>query len=68
VSALPEQYLGKGDFLFRYHGEDIPAHGVLDGDVLIVSNASTAEPGALVVALENKRAVLGEYEVGEKIE
>lgn len=52
---LPARFVGDGRRLLRYRGDDFMARGIVDGDVLVVREAATADPGALVVALDGGR-------------
>jgi repressor LexA len=47
--VMPKQ--AKGDFLLRVRGDSMTGAGILDGDLVIVQQASDARNGEIVVAL-----------------
>jgi repressor LexA len=49
--AVPEPLGRRADFLLRVKGESMIKAGILDGDILVVQRAQTAEDGEIVVAL-----------------
>jgi repressor LexA len=49
--AVPEPLGRRADFLLRVKGESMINAGILDGDILVVQRAQTAEDGEIVVAL-----------------
>ncbi len=60
---LPESWVGKGRF-FALHakGESMKNIGICDGDIVIVRQQDTAEPGQVVVALlDDSTATLKRY-------
>ena len=60
---LPESWVGKGQF-FALHanGESMKNIGINDGDIVIVRQQDTAEPGQVVVALvDENTATLKRY-------
>ena len=49
--AVPEPLGRRADFLLRVKGDSMIDAGILDGDILVVQRAQTAEDGEIVVAL-----------------
>ena len=51
---LPERIFGRGEFyLLRAKGESMIEAGIGDGDLVLIRQQSTAEPGQIIVALVN---------------
>lgn len=52
--ALPERIFGRGDFyLLRAKGDSMINAGIESGDLVLIRQQSTADPGQIVVALVN---------------
>lgn len=49
--GVPEPLGRRADFLLRVKGDSMVNAGILDGDILVVQRAQTAEDGEIVVAL-----------------
>ena len=49
--GVPEPLGRRADFLLRVKGDSMIDAGILDGDILVVQRAQTAEDGEIVVAL-----------------
>lgn len=61
---LPEKIFGKGEFyLLRAVGESMIDAGIDDGDLVLIRQQSTADPGQIIVALVNddEEATLKRY-------
>jgi len=57
--ALPQELVGPGEhFLLHVRGDSMIGRGIFDGDLVIVQRASSAERGALVVALIGDEATV----------
>lgn len=51
---LPERIFGRGEFyLLRAKGESMIEAGIGDGDLVLIRQQSTADPGQIIVALVN---------------
>lgn len=51
---LPERIFGRGEFyLLRAKGESMIEAGIGDGDLILIRQQSTADPGQIIVALVN---------------
>lgn len=49
---MPEELLGRGNFYYlTASGDSMIEAGIMDGDIVLVRQQSTAEPGQIVVAL-----------------
>jgi repressor LexA len=56
---LPDRWFqGRVDFALRVVGDSMVGAGILDGDIALVRRQSTAEDGAIVVALLDDEATL----------
>ncbi len=64
TTTVPE-YI-EGDYCTRYRGEDVPAHAIRDGDVLVVAKPADEDPaaGTLVVTIEDRKGRLAEFAPG----
>lgn len=50
--ALPARYVSKGiNFMLKVHGESMIEVGIMDGDLILVQQAETANNGDIVVAM-----------------
>lgn len=59
---LPVSLFGKGDFfLLHANGDSMIEVGIDDGDLVLVRQQSTAEPGQIVVALMEDEATLKRF-------
>ena len=59
---FPVALLGQGNFfLLRAKGESMIEAGISDGDLVLVRQQSTAEPGQIVVALIDEEATLKRF-------
>ena len=56
--SLPTNALGEGLFCLRVQGESMIDIGILDGDVIVVRQQSTAENGEVVVAMIEDEATV----------
>lgn len=57
--ALPQSMLGNDDlFCLRVSGESMIEAGILDGDIVVIRQQSTAENGEIVVAMAEDEATL----------
>lgn len=57
--GLPKQIVGDGNsFLLTVYGESMVDAGILDGDIVVVMEQSTAENGDIVVALIDDEATV----------
>ncbi len=56
--SLPTNALGEGLFCLRVQGESMIEMGILDGDVIVVRQQSTAENGEVVVAMIEDEATV----------
>jgi len=60
--ALPESLVGRGDFYcLRAKGDSMINAGIFDGDLILVRQQPTAEPGQIVVALIGEEATLKRF-------
>lgn len=60
--ALPESLVGRGDFFcLRAKGDSMIDAGIFDGDLILVRQQPTAEPGQIVVALIGEEATLKRF-------
>lgn len=61
--TLPADLVGPGEhFLLRVRGDSMVGRGIFDGDLVIVRQQSSAERGALVVALIDGEATVKQLE------
>ena len=59
---LPVSLFGRGDFyLLRAKGESMIEAGIDDGDLVLIRQSDTADPGQIVVALMEDEATLKRY-------
>lgn len=59
---LPASLFGKGDFfILRANGDSIIGAGIDDGDLVLIRQQNTAEPGQIVVALMEDEATLKRF-------
>ena len=59
---LPKAYIGQGNYyLLRAKGDSMVEIGIDDGDLVLVRQESTAEPGQVVVALIEEEATLKRF-------
>ena len=59
---LPVSLFGRGDFfLLRANGDSMTEVGIDDGDLVLIRQSDTAEPGQIVVALMEEEATLKRY-------
>jgi len=58
---LPEMLLGRDRFALRVRGDSMRDAGILDGDTVIVKQASTAKNGDIVVALIDEEEATLKY-------
>ena len=59
---LPVSLFGRGDFfLLRANGDSMIEAGIDDGDLVLIRQSSTADPGQIVVALMEEEATLKRY-------
>ena len=59
---LPISIFGKGDFyILRANGDSMIEAGINDGDLVLIKQQNTAEPGQIVVALIDDEATLKRF-------
>ena len=59
---LPVSLFGRGDFfLLRADGDSMIEAGIDDGDLVLIRQSDTADPGQIVVALMEEEATLKRY-------
>ena len=59
---LPVSLFGKGDFyLLRANGDSMIEAGIDDGDLVLIRQQSSADPGQIVVALMEEEATLKRF-------
>jgi len=58
VPVPEEMFPGQDLFMLRVSGDSMIEAGILDGDMVVVSQQSTAEPGEVVVALLEEEATV----------
>ncbi len=59
---LPASLFGKGDFfILRANGDSMIGAGIDDGDLVLIRQQNTAEPGQIVVALMEDEATLKRF-------
>lgn len=59
---LPEALFGRGDFfILRAKGDSMIEVGIDDGDLVVIRQQNTANPGQIVVALMEDEATLKRY-------
>ncbi len=63
---LPARYAGKGsNFMLKVHGDSMIEAGIMDGDLILVQEQSSAENGQIVAAMidgiESEATVKGYY-------
>ena len=58
---IPSIILQPGCFVLRVEGDSMSERGILDGDLVIVKPAETAQDGEIVVALVDDEATLKEF-------
>ena len=61
TTDLPGLSMDRGLFALRVSGESMIGDGIFDGDLIFVAPASTAKPGAIVVALIDDEATVKRY-------
>lgn len=60
--VLPENLIGRGEYYcLRAKGDSMIEAGILDGDMILVRQQPTAEPGQIVVALIGEEATLKRF-------
>lgn len=60
--TLPISLFGKGDFfILRANGDSMKGAGIDNGDLVLIRQQCTAEPGDIVVALMGEEATLKRY-------
>jgi repressor LexA len=55
---------GSGHFLLRVHGDSMDRAGIQDGDLVLVRQQDTAQPGQVVVALIDAEATVKRLRLG----
>lgn len=64
---LPVSLFGEGDFfLLHAKGDSMINAGIADGDLVLIRQSDTAEPGQIVVALVDDEATLKRYYPDDK--
>ncbi len=61
VPVPAEMFPGQDLFMLRVSGDSMIEVGILDGDMVVVSQQSTAEPGEVVVALLEDEATVKHF-------